>query len=461
VLRRWWICLVGLPGVCGGCWAFDVWRLRADWQQEAQRDLAADKPGSALARLGRLATRLPENGGVQYDLGVCEQALGHVDRAEAAWARVPPGLPHARRAALMRARQALKIHRFSPAERLLPAALEEPGDLENEAQETLVHLYKIQGRYDEARRLVREGWRRYDRVGTIQELVRLDTSNPFPIEKLRPILGTAARAAPDDDRIWLGWANLATRIGRFEVARKRLDACVQRRPADPVVWRVRLDWARGAENESEVRRALAHLPSYRVPPTALLSLGAWFARRAVHADAERRALEDLVECNPGALAAMESLAELQLQSGQTERAKQLRVRKGELEQTLDWHMVNIFPANRLEHAMELARAAEVVGRGFEAHCWWELAAEQPAHTHLARTELARLDREASSRSPSRPRLTPAGQLAEVKAEATPKRDGPSAESCGASPLFIDDAESAGMQSRSTAGWRPSTRCPRR
>jgi hypothetical protein len=75
---------------------------------------------------------LPENGGVQYDLGVCEQALGHVDRAEAAWARVPPGLPHARRAALMRARQALKIHRFSPAERLLPAALEEQRFLEGD-----------------------------------------------------------------------------------------------------------------------------------------------------------------------------------------------------------------------------------------------------------------------------------------------------------------------------------------
>ena len=91
VHRRWWISLIGLVAVCGGFWAFDSWRLRADWQQ-AQRDLARGKPGSALARLARLAGRWPDNGEVQYDLGVCELALGHADRAEAAWARVPARL---------------------------------------------------------------------------------------------------------------------------------------------------------------------------------------------------------------------------------------------------------------------------------------------------------------------------------------------------------------------------------
>ena len=152
----------------------------------------------------------------------------------------------------MRARQALKIHRLSVAEPLLPAALEDPGDFGKEARETLVHLYKLEGRFDEARHLVREGWGHYDPVGTIQEHYRLDTSNPIPIEKVRPILETAARAAPDDDRIWLGWATLARRQGRFEEARGWLDRCLERRPTDPAVWRVRLDWARAAEDEAEV-----------------------------------------------------------------------------------------------------------------------------------------------------------------------------------------------------------------
>ena len=143
-------------------------------------------------------------------------------------------------------------------------------------------------------------------------------------------------------------------------------------------------------------------------------------RCARDTEAERLALEELVECDPGAMAAMESLAELLLRTGRPERAKQLRACKGELERTLDWYVANIFPADRLEHATELARAAEAVGRRFEAHCWWELAAEQPSHTALARAELARLDREEMSAGPSPRPLTPAGLLAELNAGDTKK-----------------------------------------
>ena len=443
MLGRRWLFLIGLLATCGGFWAFDVWRLRADWRQ-AQYDLARGKPARALARLTLLAGRWPDNGEVQYDLGVCELALGHVDRALAAWARVPSGSPHAPRAAMMRARQALKVHRLSAAEPLLPAALLDPGAFGKEARETLVYLCKLEGRYEEARRLVRDGWGRYDRVGTIQELVRLDTSNPIPIEKAEPVLRTAAQAAPEDDRIWLGWASLATRKGQFAEAGKWLERCLERRPDDPAVWRVRLDWARAAENGSEVRRALAHLPPDRVPVTELIALRAWFARRAGDTEAERRALEELVECNPGALAAMESLAELLLRMGRPERAKELRERKGDLEQTLDWYMVNIFPADRLEHATELARAAEALGRRFEAHCWWELAAEQSTHAAMASAELARLDREAVSGRSAR-RLTPAGLLAELNAAPTRESLAPRIATSGASPRFVDGTESSGLQ----------------
>ena len=143
--------------------------------------------------------------------------------------------------------------------------------------------------------------------------------------------------------------------------------------------------------------------------TELLSLRAWFAnRRAGDLDAEQAHLEEILDRNPGPWRPSESLAELLLRLGQPERAKQLRMQRGKLERTLDWYMVNIFPADRLEHATELARAAEAVGRRFEAHCWWELAAVQSAHDALARVEVARLDREAMSRPPQTPQLTPEG-----------------------------------------------------
>jgi enediyne biosynthesis protein E4 len=105
----------------------------------------------------------------------------------------------------------------------------------------------------------------------------------------------------------------------------------------------------------------------------------------------------------------------------------------------------MFPANRLEYVTELARAAEAIGHRFEARCWWELAAKQPAHAALAKAELARLDREAMSAGPAPSPLTPAGLLAELDADATPESDAPGASSSGASPRFVDDAEPAGLR----------------
>ena len=163
---------------------------------------------------------------------------------------------------MMRARQALKNHRFSDAEPLLHVALERPGRDRQGGERDACESVQASGpiRRGPSATSARAG-AATTRWGRIQELVRLDTTKPIPIEQARPILQTAARAAPDDDRIWLGWASLATRQGHFEEARRWLDRCLGRRPDDPVVWRARLDWARAAEIESEVRRAPGASPA--------------------------------------------------------------------------------------------------------------------------------------------------------------------------------------------------------
>ncbi len=233
-----------------------VWRLRADWQQ-AQRDLAKGKPGSALARLTRLAAGGLITARFSTISGSASWPSGMTDRAGAAWARILPDSPFAPRAAMVRARLELKRHHLSLAEGLLRAALRADVPLAIEARETLVNIYKIQGRYDEARRLVRDGWTIYpDRVGTLQELARLDSPTPVKLEQAQPNLDAAMHLAPEDDRVWLGLANIATRTGRFSEARRWLDGCLRRHPDDPVVWRARLDWAKAAEDDEEARRAL-------------------------------------------------------------------------------------------------------------------------------------------------------------------------------------------------------------
>ena len=56
-------------------------------------------------------------------------------------------------------------------------------------------------------------------VVTLQRLYKLDV-DPFPIEGVRRGLESAARQAPDDDRVWLARAHLAIRVGRSRGGRE-------------------------------------------------------------------------------------------------------------------------------------------------------------------------------------------------------------------------------------------------
>ena len=57
---------------------------------EARLAVAAGRFDEARPRLVRLASWWPGRGDVEYPLGICEQAAGHLDAAVAAWSRVPP-----------------------------------------------------------------------------------------------------------------------------------------------------------------------------------------------------------------------------------------------------------------------------------------------------------------------------------------------------------------------------------
>lgn len=109
-------------------------------------------------------------------------------------------------------------------------------------------IYNQLGRFDEAERLVEERWEHLNEMGEgasepAIDLVRMHiqlTFKPNPVKDVRAYLESAASLAPDDDRVWLGRANLAIRTGAYDESRWWLDACLNRRPADLPVWRARL-----------------------------------------------------------------------------------------------------------------------------------------------------------------------------------------------------------------------------
>jgi tetratricopeptide (TPR) repeat protein len=456
--RRRLLVVLGI-GLVSAAWGtargVDSWRYRTNLEQAKAR-IASGSPADARRLLADSATRWPGKGEVEFLLGACEQALGRPEAAEAAWSRVPPASPYAGHAAMLRVRLLLKRDQLAAAEELLPVALRASGQHAIEARETLVALFRLEGRFAELRGLVRDGWESYpDRFGLLRELAKLESINPVPIEKIRPALETGAENAPDDDRIWLGRANLTIRTGQFAEAQRWLDACLRRRPRDAAVWRVRLDWALATGDVAEARRALEHLPPAFVPPEEVLALRAWFAAQFGDPERERQALEKLLERAPGHFQAVERLAELELRSGRTDRATQLRARKAELDRAKIRYEMLVMSTNPevIQHAGEAAHLAEVLGRPFEARALWSLVLERAPSEREAREAQARLDRA----RPTLSELTIADLLADLDAAPTPaaRRGG----RLSAPPAFTDDAEAAGLRFRFDNGKTPSRQIP--
>ena len=158
----------------------------------------------------------------------------------------------------------------------------------------------------------------------MRQLANLDSINPVPIEKIWPALEKAAGNAPDDDRIWLGRANLAIRTGEFARASTgSTTACGDAR-ATPV-WKSRLDLALATGDVAGAREALGHLPPDGVPPEEVLALRAWFAAHR-RPGAGAAGAGGAARARPGRVQAVERLAELELLAGRSERATRLRGR---------------------------------------------------------------------------------------------------------------------------------------
>ena len=224
-------------------------------------------------------------------------------------------------------------------------------------------------------------------------------AEPVPIEMVRGVLDEAAGQAPDDDRVWLGRANLATWSGRFDEADRWLSACLGRRPT------TRPSGAPGSTGReppgepTSPQQALAHLPADRIDPAEVLELHAWFAGRRGDREAERLALEHLIEQAPGDSRALERLATLAVEAGQADRAGELRRRKADVDQARERYRKLLAIDATTVNLPTVARLAETLGRWFEARGWWSLVLRQVPDDREARAALDRLARRADSRPP--------------------------------------------------------------
>jgi thioredoxin-like negative regulator of GroEL len=368
---RWALVVLGLLIVASATGSGTLWlrdRSRRRELAEAREAMNGRRYGVAQQRLERVAGRWTSDGEVLVLLGECQAARGKREDALATWAKVPPTSPFFDRASLQRATHLINSGRYAPAEMILEEALAQPArpgryDLER----ALSRLYRFEGRQDDVRRVDRASWSRFpDPARILKELYLLDHA-PLPAESLQLALN---KADDDDDRVWLGRANHALATGRLADAARWLERCVRRRAEDPVVSKSRLELAMATDDLSSFWKAVVHVPVCLLDVGALHALRAWLAARAGDRSLERRELTALLEHNPGDTRALERLAVLATQAGQTDEANLLRLRKAKIDRAHEKiRLIVLDEAPIALRADELAKLMTEAGREFDARAW--------------------------------------------------------------------------------------------
>ena len=333
-MRRGWLLVVSLLVAGTLLWAgWSWWTLRRYRTAMAQIDaaMAAGKFGLAARDLDRLLARKPGSDEALYVLGICEQARGRNQAADDAWARVAPGCAFTQRAILARLRLYHDTGRLAAAEKMIIDAANDPRNDGTDLLVLLVPIYSRIGRSDDAERLIEDRWEHLYKKGEATpeqsiKLVRVNmdlTWKAPSLEALRVYLDQVGRAAPSDDRVWLGRADLATRTGALDEAKKWLDACQRKRPEDVPGWKARLRWRLATNRIDAIQETLKHLPAGESTVAQRHRLSGWLCARRNDAEGERTELESLLAADPSDVLALDRLAQLADQAGRPARAAEL------------------------------------------------------------------------------------------------------------------------------------------
>jgi tetratricopeptide (TPR) repeat protein len=399
--RRWrwfWASLIA-SGLILGVRAWWLDRRYKGAMEEIESEIMAGRYAIACRDLDKLLSwKADANGGLVYLLGSCELARGRKQEAAEAWKRVVPGSAFSERAIRGRMRLLQDSGQFSAAERLILDASEDRRNDRTAVLAELVPLFTELGRIEEAERLIEDRWERWNTLGegasdpAIKMLrVHIDlTLKPAPVETIRTALDRAVRLAPDDDRVWLGRANLAIRTGAYDEAQRWLDDCRRSRPDDVPVWRARLSWSMATNRVDVVQEALKHLPAEGSTPAQVHRLKAWLAAHRGDVSTERQELENLLAIDPTDRTALGRLTWLAEKDGRPDRIAELRRKNAEIDR-LQTRFEKLHDRKQpIRDAVEMAHLADQLGRVFEARVFLTLAvSEDPDREDLLR-ELQRL-----------------------------------------------------------------------
>jgi tetratricopeptide (TPR) repeat protein len=439
--RRVWLVLalaVAAPGAgVVAVRAFEARDLRRGLD-EARAMMDTGRPASARRVLADLAARHPDSGEALYRLGLCEQALGHYDRAIAAWERVVPGSPFAATVAPLLGDELINSGRYGKAEAVLTAALPGTGPGRYDLLRALIRLDRFEGRTSDVRRLLHQAIPLSgDPTADLKELWLLDNST-MPLEALGRALEGADR---DDDRVWLGQANHALLAGRLDAARERLDACLARRPEDPAVWRSKLDLAVAEGRPAEVAEAARHLPADALGEAEALALRAELLDRVGDASSQVEAWRAVNRADPANPKALERLAALCAARGDSDGAHRWNLAKAGIDRDKDRFRKLLLDGRLESHADELAALGRRLGYDYQARAWGTLARSGVEGWKRAAVALAEAEGKSGGRTLADRYPALAGESGR---SAAGSRSAEAATPRATPPRFADEAGSAGL-----------------
>jgi tetratricopeptide (TPR) repeat protein len=300
------------------------------------------------------------------------------------------------RAFLARLRLFHDTGRLAAAEQLVLDSVKNPRYDRTQLMVMLVPIYSQIGRSDEAERLIEERFQHLTETDEVTQEQAIKLLQPHidltvkasTAELLRLYLDQMGKLAQDDDRVWLGRANLAIQTGKYDDAKRWLDACQRRRANDVPVWRAWRDWGFATNRIEVVKQAIEHLPAADSSPTDAYQLNAWLCRQRGDAAGEHQELERLLAANPSDLKALDRLSKLATDSGNAAEVAELARKRAEIDQLWARYRKLYERGQPVRDAEEMAHLAKALGRTFEARVFLTLAIlEEPERAELSR-ELA-------------------------------------------------------------------------
>jgi enediyne biosynthesis protein E4 len=381
--------IVSVLVIGGLCWCgWRWWNVRRYQSAMAgiDDDMRHGRYATATRGLSALLDWSPGSDRATYLLGICEKAFGLPQKADAAWAAIGPNSTYSGRAIAGRTELFIEQGRFADAENFIMRTTDRLGSEGTARRMILIPNFVQEGRAEEAQRLIESRWQSLEANGeiTVEQAVNLARLhmemrwNVPPVETLRDYLDQVGRLAPDDDRIWLGRANLAIRAGSYAEGLRWIDDCLRRRPDDPAVWRARLDWSMRTNRLAEARAAVKHLPAELATTTEVHRISAWIASVCGDVDRERHELTVLVAEVPEDFQSLERLEKLEQQESANTAAAKPRRRRAEIERD-QMRYRELYRRNQpARDAEEMARLAERLGHRFEAMLFLNAAiADEP------------------------------------------------------------------------------------